>query len=224
MPTDIPGLALWLDPSDATSVTIDAGAVSALADKSGNGRHFTQATPANRPVISAAGFGGVNALSFTSANSQYLEGPSFAALTAAESLIVLEMTAGETAATHALWHFGSAVDAEFFTFAGAIFDAFGSTVRKGVGPPVPDHTVLADPSLFNVISTAAEYTASVNGVELFTTAINTVGWDIVSYLGKNNGTTYFDGFVGEVLIYDHELTAQELAMLTAYLQIKWGVP
>jgi hypothetical protein len=42
--------ALWLDAADASTVTTVSGLVSQWNDKSGNNRHFTQATPANRPT------------------------------------------------------------------------------------------------------------------------------------------------------------------------------
>ncbi len=44
------GLALWLDASDASSFTLASGAVAEWRDRSGNGRHVSQATPAYRPT------------------------------------------------------------------------------------------------------------------------------------------------------------------------------
>lgn len=48
--TSIPGLALWLDAADASTVTLDgSNNVSQWNDKSGNARHLTQGTALNRP-------------------------------------------------------------------------------------------------------------------------------------------------------------------------------
>ena len=55
--------ALWLDASDAGSVTIATG-VSQINDKSGNGRHFTQGTGAAQPAYLSANKNGLNVLSF----------------------------------------------------------------------------------------------------------------------------------------------------------------
>jgi hypothetical protein len=49
-PADIT-TALWLDAADASSVTEVSGAVSAMADKSGNGRDVSQATSSFRPAV-----------------------------------------------------------------------------------------------------------------------------------------------------------------------------
>jgi hypothetical protein len=53
---------VWLDPSDAATVTLSSGRVSQLADKSGNGINASQATAGNQPSI-VAGINGLNALS-----------------------------------------------------------------------------------------------------------------------------------------------------------------
>jgi hypothetical protein len=60
-PLDIPGLALWLDANDAstlfqasngtTPATADADPVGYWGDKSGNGRHAIQATAGNKPAL-----------------------------------------------------------------------------------------------------------------------------------------------------------------------------
>jgi hypothetical protein len=55
---------LWLDASDATTITQSGGAVSEWRDKSGNVRHASQGTSANRPTVSAAAQNGLDALSF----------------------------------------------------------------------------------------------------------------------------------------------------------------
>lgn len=58
-PLGVAGLTLWLDAKDpntlydanvAGSLVADGGTVGRWEDKSGNGRHFTQATGANEPV------------------------------------------------------------------------------------------------------------------------------------------------------------------------------
>lgn len=47
--------ALWLDGGDSSTITADAGAVSQWADKSGNSRHFTQATAGLKPTVISGG-------------------------------------------------------------------------------------------------------------------------------------------------------------------------
>ena len=48
-------LGLWLDASDATSITSSSGLVSQWNDKSGNARHAVQATSSSQPTLNGAG-------------------------------------------------------------------------------------------------------------------------------------------------------------------------
>ena len=66
--------ALWLDADDNTTVFSDAGTTQAVAgtstvqqwnDKSGNGRHVTQATSNRRPSYTSNGLNGKNIVTFT---------------------------------------------------------------------------------------------------------------------------------------------------------------
>lgn len=49
-PSDLAGLQLWHDATDAASVTLNAGNVAQIDDKSGNARHFAQATASQQPA------------------------------------------------------------------------------------------------------------------------------------------------------------------------------
>lgn len=60
--------ALWLDAADASTITTVSGAVSQWDDKSGNTRHATQSTAANRPVVATSVQNGLNAIRFDGTN------------------------------------------------------------------------------------------------------------------------------------------------------------
>lgn len=54
----------WLDAEDASTITLSSGVVSQWNDKSGNGKHATQPTAAERPTYSATSFFGKAGLTF----------------------------------------------------------------------------------------------------------------------------------------------------------------
>lgn len=60
----LPNCALWLDPSDASTITQSSGLVSQINDKSGNSRHFTQATGTLQPRIDTRTQNGLAVLDF----------------------------------------------------------------------------------------------------------------------------------------------------------------
>ena len=69
-PTDIAVLQTWYDASDTATITdAGAGAVSQWDDKSGNGRHLTQATSARRPTTGVTTLNSLNVLDFAGDDS-----------------------------------------------------------------------------------------------------------------------------------------------------------
>ena len=68
LPTNLPNLAMWLDASDPSTLTLVSGAVSEWRDKSGNSRHVSQGVAANRPAYSATSFNGRPGLTFDGVN------------------------------------------------------------------------------------------------------------------------------------------------------------
>ena len=66
-------LALWLDAADASTVILNGSTVSQWIDKSGNGRHVSQATAADQPIYTLNGLNGLPVLDWgTAANSRAL--------------------------------------------------------------------------------------------------------------------------------------------------------
>jgi len=85
VPTALSGLQLWLDASDAStlygatsggSLVAADGSVARWEDKSGNSRHFTQSTSANRPTRKTSQQNSKDTLLFDGSND-FLEGTDF---------------------------------------------------------------------------------------------------------------------------------------------------
>jgi hypothetical protein len=60
--------AVWYDASDTTTITASLGAVSQWDDKSGNGRHLTQATGISQPTTGSVTRNNLNVISFDGIN------------------------------------------------------------------------------------------------------------------------------------------------------------
>lgn len=63
-PTKISGCELWLDASDASTLTLSGNFVTNWADKSGKGRHAFQSNAVYQPISNLISIGGINALAF----------------------------------------------------------------------------------------------------------------------------------------------------------------
>lgn len=69
-PQAIAGLAIWLDASDQSTVTLNSATVSEWRDKSGNGRHASQSTAANQPVYDSVRLNGLRTITFDNVNKR----------------------------------------------------------------------------------------------------------------------------------------------------------
>ena len=70
-------LALWLDAADSSTITLNGSTVSQWNDKSGNGRHVSQATAASQPTYTPNGLNGKPTLIFDGVNDHLFRTQSF---------------------------------------------------------------------------------------------------------------------------------------------------
>lgn len=68
--------ALWLDASDASTLTTSSGVVNQWSDKSGNGRHAT-GTGTARPAVTASGLDGKPVITFDGIDDALFIAPQF---------------------------------------------------------------------------------------------------------------------------------------------------
>lgn len=71
-PLHLPGLKLWFDASDASTISVATG-VSQWRDKSGQSNHALQATGAKQPTVAVEALNGKNTLAFAAASQQALD-------------------------------------------------------------------------------------------------------------------------------------------------------
>jgi len=62
-PNDLDNCVLWLDPSDSSTVTVEAGLVAEITDKMGN-YNFNNTDSATRPVLLPNGVNGLDVIDF----------------------------------------------------------------------------------------------------------------------------------------------------------------
>lgn len=231
-PTGAPGfdasahgtLAWWLRGDD---VTLNGADVSSWNDKSGNGRHFTQGTPAQQPLFVASAINSRPGVQFDAGNSEFLAcvaDLNAAGFTGLETFIVLQKNEDPPATTAkaGLWRVGTGTQTVVPFTDGVFYDSFGSTVRKTTGNPA---TSIASPAVYNVVSIAGEWTSFVNGDQHYTTATNTFGIQTGATnvrLGPS-ASNFLDGVVCEWLTYEGKLGAPDKAAVEAYLAARYGI-
>ena len=222
-PRSVPGLALWL-----RAKTIGGGTLAAWPDVSGNGRHATQATGGSQPLwVGGVTPRGGPVVRFDGVDD-YLVLPDFASgFTSGEIFIVIKITndpAG-SGGTSAIWGMGTSVNYTHFPFTdGNIYDAWGSNVRKTVGDPAL--SLSSTFRLYNVSSANNDWTARLDGSQIFNTTSNTVAFRSAPELGSDfdgSSRIYLSGDIAEVFMYRVIPTPGDRARLNQYAAAEHGL-
>lgn len=218
-PKSISGLALWLDGSDSSTITLNGSNVSQWSDKSGNSRNATQGTALNQPTTSTVN--GKGAILFDGSSDHLLLGDLSAAFsTAATAFYVLTQHTGASAGSYIAaatrnnsgwWRYvGSSSYLGVFrnTRLGATAFNINAASVNGVA----------------VLSSSSTYEVYYQGSKIHTAAASYAGGDshIIGAGGDGAGLQYFLGSMCEVLYYNRAMTATEIATVYKYLSKKWG--
>jgi len=214
-PTDIAGIQLWLDSSDASTITEVAGAVSQWDDKSGNTRHAIQATGANQPITNSRTINSVNVLDFNGTTHRMAS--TFGATLTQPSTI-----------------FSVGV---FDTNNGYFYDGLTTSNRHGYGHSTVNTRVFMFGGLEVFLATSQVLTPQI-ATSIFNTTSSLTYRNGVSLLSGNAGShtlqglsigsrfapsDYLNGAIGEIIIYNSALSATDINRVGNYLASKWGI-
>lgn len=237
-PLSLTDCAAWWDFSDASrlaTATNGTGAVSNgsqiayCADRSGNGRHITQATANNRPTWSSTGLNSLGAASFN--------GTTTALSTAAA------MLAGDTSFTFGFVFTRAATATGFLASVGTnnsalmVRDAYSSAAGSNLGSGTGNNYPFLSNSQVTGTGVVGMAYSTGNGAyrnhaqqfrngTTVMTSTNGVGPSTVPTSTLVVGYTpfvYHSGLIAEMVVYSRVLSAAELTSLSRYLGAKWGI-
>lgn len=226
-PATIPGLELWVDAgsevytdTSGTTRAANGDTVALWKDRSGNGRDFSQSTSGARPTLATNVTNSRDVLDFDG-TSDFMTGGDLSGLTAGEGFMVLaaDYNGGTSRGS---WNFGSSsTDESHYPFSDSkVYDNFGTTARKTVGNPTPDLTVF---HLYSVISVSGEWTAKINGTQIYTTATNSVSFRSTLALGTDTASTRIGARIAEILVYNAKLSTADRTALHTYLANRYAL-
>jgi len=244
-PRSIPGLALWLDASDAATLFQDAAAttpatatsdpVGAWLDKSGNARHATQATAGSRPAISGTTQGGRKALAFASSTTTVVSPATVAQYvadaTTSPKMFFAWVARPEGGSTSIVWgsptHPNSASRvfyASDFGAAGSHIVDFGSVSTARLTGTVGDETnnvghvysAFRDGAIMSVRRDGVEIIRKTNASGAYTDTTGTLSINTTS--GGSATASWM-----EFLAYAASMPAANITRIERYLAAKWGI-
>jgi hypothetical protein len=236
-PFAISGLALWLDASDASSITLTGSTVNQWNDKSGNARHFTQGTTASQPTygtyLSYPGlyFNGANLMS-----NAY----SHTGIFGRNTFIVFydSNTAGNIYGDPPLIYMGGTGTGDSWrTCYIATSDALCIDMGSGAKIMTATSAVTTMRSLRCIAMWAAPTGATVsttyvygNGTQFTTQGVNSTGLTTAMNTNRSGGTSIGGGsggnttsVISEIIHYSFELSSNQRQAVEGYLAWKWGL-
>ncbi len=249
-PADIP-TALWLDASDASTVTVESGAVSEWRDKSGNSRNATQGTAANRPAYTSAGQNGLNVLTLDGSNDSMALGSDLSLGTVHTVIVAAKNSSTITTATSSQmllsggayvssstseWVFGAGsltgnlTDERLYSLV--IADSSGAASVFGYGKTNADVSggLIVSESF---TTTGNAFTGRLNGSADYATASIAGGFSSTSaryptvargigYRYSNNAS-FWNGQIWEIVLTASALSLSDTQRIEGYLAHKWGL-
>jgi hypothetical protein len=241
------GPALWLDASDSStlydattggSLVGAGGAVARWEDKSGNARHATQATLANRPLRTLGVQGGKDVLAFDGSDD-FLATPAFGGTQDCTYFLVTaskNSTQIKVFAAHANSYDNPPLGANYV----AVNEARLQTVQNGAsGTTKLTAKLAASQNLQNNVfriaeveltSTNAGHIQRVNGTAHATTNPNSQDPGVFTKLTQSFGVgAYNTGYlpcncdIAEIIYFTKLLTANDRREVQRYLAQKWNI-
>ena len=233
-------IQLWLDASDASTITLTSGAVSNWADKSGNAIDFAQGTATNRPIVQAAEKNGRDVIRFDGVDNYLIHNTSILLKNLAGSTIyMVHRLRSNTASRRDLAVISnnttSAVRLGIYTSLGTA-NKYVTSMRTTDGGAAQTTTsgnnsdtswrVLIGSQIYTTANTAIFVNNVADGTNSSVSpSSNTSNTDSArATIGCGIALTMFaDIDVAEVLVYNTNHTTAQRAQVWRYLKAKWAL-
>ena len=231
-PAVIPGLTLWLDASDTS--TIDASSVSEWKDKSGNNNHATQLTGSNQPTSGTHTINGINGIYFDGVN-HYISANAIATLLTGSDVpfsmfVVFEPTDETPGSSEVLIGIGSSTSNTPLIDLNQVTDGTTSLLRRDntASSSVITQTAVSGPKIHVQAFSGTTVSVWVNGVlenneEAMDVGTLSLDRFTIGALLRASVSNQYNGVIGQVLIYNRRLSDEEITFLTMESSNKWGI-
>ena len=229
-PKSISGLQLWLDAADSSTVVLSGTSVIQWKDKSGTSTHMSQATTSNAPNYTS-----VNSkymIDFVRANKTYLINTTLSKNFSTFSLfIIMKRKSNSPLDNERIFvAIPSGYATDWNTTTGFSFSTFIEIASNGGGTTYYDY-YNTDPVLYSLVSSNNNAGAYKNGNTAadLTRSLGINGNSIGILLGSgtngaiNTASEIFNGYIGEILLYNGALTTSQKQQVEGYLAWKWSL-
>jgi hypothetical protein len=214
---------LWLDASDTSTIIESGGFVSQWNDKSGNGRHVSQAIGTSQPITGTTTQNGLNVIVFDGTNDILTVSPggtfsrfftyAFVATPSTETNDWLFEIQGN-GQWAVITKFSSRAYEYFEASNGSARFTLGATTLTGYNTGIVSHQGNYVTSLVNGAPSGSATNGGTTDMTLGTIKVGGFSTSL------NNASTNF----AELLYFNRALANQDLQNLSNYLRQKWATP
>ena len=248
LPSDIGGLALWLDAADGATVITSGSSVTRWNDKSGNGFNMSNNASYQSPTYNTTGFNGKPTISFfrNSSNSfTILENTGFSFTSNSVTLFFISQRniAGTTTTYQRFFSVASNINGTDNNSGVFNINSFGgislerstylTSAFTTTNPFLGEVIINGTASAVGNFNTVTNYIYA-NGSQIGGSTTPTAGsnFNIVhvrlgaatnTSSGNDIGFESLQGNMSEVLLFNRVLTTSEFRQIEAYLAWKWGL-
>lgn len=214
----------WLRVEGTVGTNASNSAITNLVERKG-GSDFTNLTAlAGGPIISNNFLNGKSVGFFFITNYLLSASGQYSGLTEGQMFAVVKAEKDDGTTYSGWWRFnGADVQNVYYPFGTDIYAHFGSTTRHN-GNPTAD---ISQWHVLEIVSVSGEWTLYIDGVQQFTDASNTVGWDGVGSPeligGNNGGSGDFSGAFAEAIVRNTRATGATRTSIYQYLKDQYGL-
>ena len=233
-PTDISGNTFWLDPTDITTLTLSGTNIIAITNKGSAGSAIDlTGAGASAPTLATSQVNGYNTILFDGGDELVASSVLGSNLFSSNSTSIFAVQFADSAkAQHATfaWNQGSSdrviLHAPWST-DNVIFDYGDSTSNVGrLSQPVVPSTIEDNWHILNTNKSSGVGDINVDGNQIISAAMtDTLNTALTAdfHIGSSDGSNYFQDYIGDVIIYNQEITDAQKDQVNEYLSYKYGI-
>lgn len=216
----------WYRVEGTVGTNASNGAITNLVERKGIGYNFTNLTDlASGPIITNNYVNGKAAARSYGTNWLAMLNGSFSGVTEVHYFVVIRGRDDGTGQNGFWHHNGSGASTPYYPFSdGDIYSTLGTDTRKNVGNPA---AALDTWRLAEFISKSGEYTFKIDGTQISTTGVNTVGFDTGSVeilFGVSAvESAQWNGDIAEIIVRDAEATGSTLTDIRTYFDTEYNL-
>ena len=221
--------SLWLDASDASTITLNATTVSQWNDKSGNSRNVSQANSSLQPLYTLGGLNSLNIADFDGADD-VLNGLAISNFVTNNSYSAFVVGLARTIATNdgngypneAFYGDAGGYMAMYLRSSNLIGAYNWDGANKVATNAYTPNTVVIG---YSELSSGSIRIRTNGGSETATVSSNTASLSGAIQIGRNYNSDTFclDGKIAEVIFTNAALSTTNRQLIEGYLAHKWGL-